>query len=71
MFHTRLNHFLVFKHCRDVDFALRYMDVLATNAQISMNGNLMLNFMKLKPRIFKRHSTSYWPNDGVGYLEKF
>ena len=47
------------------------MDVLATNAQISMNGNLMLNFVKLKQRIFKRHSSSYWPIAGVGDIEKF
>ena len=31
--------------------------------------NLMLNVLKLKHRIFKRHSSSYWPNVGVG--EKF
>ena len=27
--------------------------------------------MKLKQRIFKRHSSSYWPNIGVGDIEKF
>ena len=44
------------------------MDVLATNAQISMNWNLMLNFLKLKQRIFKPHSSSCWPNvGGWGY----
>ena len=31
----------------------------------------LLNFVKLKQRIFKRHSTSYWPNVGVGDVEKF
>ena len=65
MFHTRLNNFPVFRNYRDIDFAL------ATNAQISMNWNLMLNFVKLKQRIFKRHSSSYWPNTGVGDIEKF
>ena len=34
--HTRLNNFPVFRNYRDIDFALRCMDVLATNAQISM-----------------------------------
>ena len=63
--------FFVFRNYRDIDFALCCMDVLATNAQISMNWNLMLNFVNLKQRIFKRHSTSYWPNVGVGFLEKF
>ena len=44
MFHTctRLNNFPVFRKNRDIEFALRCMDVLATNAQISMNRNLML-----------------------------
>ena len=31
----------------------------------------MLNFVEMKQRIFKRHSTSYWPNVGVEHLEKF
>ena len=44
------------------------MDVLATNARISINWNLMLNFFKLKQRIFKPHSSSCWPNvGGWGY----
>ena len=71
MLHIQLNNFLVLRNYRDIDFALRCIDVLAINAQISMNLNLMLNFVKLKHRIFKRHSTSYWPNVGVGFLEKF
>ena len=37
MFHTRLDNFPVFRNYRDIDFALRCMDVLATNAQISKN----------------------------------
>ena len=41
------------------------------NAQISMNWNLMLNFVKLKQRIIKRHSSSYWPNVGVRDIEQF
>ena len=52
-FHTRLNNIPVFRNYRDIDFALRCMDVLATNAQISMYCNLMLNFVKFKQRIFK------------------
>ena len=71
MRHTRLNNLPVFRNYRDIDFALRCVDVLATNAQISMNWNLMFNFVKLKQRIVKRHPTSYWPNVGVGNLEKF
>ena len=70
MFHARLNIFSVFINYRDVDFALRCIDVLATNAQISMNRNLMLNCVKLKQRIFKRHASSYWPDVGVGDIEK-
>ena len=70
MLHTRLNNFPAFRNYRDIDFVLRCMDVLATSAQISMNCNLILNFVALKHRIFKRHSTSYWPKVGVGYLEK-
>ena len=31
MFHTRMNNFPVFRGYRDIDFALRCMDVLATN----------------------------------------
>ena len=27
--------------------------------------------MKLKNMIFKQHSSSYWPNVGVGHIEKF
>ena len=64
MLHTCLNNFHVFRNYRDINFAMRCMDVLATNAQISMNWNLMLNFVKLKQKIFKRHSTSYWTNVG-------
>ena len=71
MFHTRLNHFPVFRNDRDIDFALHCLDVLATNAQISINGNVMLNFVKLNQRIFKRHSSTYWPNVGVGDIETF
>ena len=67
MLHAPLNNFPVFRNYRNIDFALRCMDILATNAQISM----MLNLVKLKQRIFKRHSTSHWPNNGVGYLQKF
>ena len=37
MFHTRLNKFPVFRNYRDIDFVLRCVNVLATNAQISMN----------------------------------
>ena len=70
MIHTRLNNFPVFRNYRDIDFALRCMDVLATNAQMSMNRKLMLNFVKLRQRIFKRHSTSYWPNVGEGFVTK-
>ena len=47
------------------------MGVLETNAQISMNCNLMLNFVNLKERIFKRYSSSYWPNIGVRDIAKF
>ena len=61
-----LNHFPFFRNYCDIDFALRCVDVLATNAQISMNWNLMLNFV-----IFKRHSTTSWPNVRVGYIEMF
>ena len=31
----------------------------------------MLNFVKLKQGIFKRQSSSYWPNVGVGDIENF
>ena len=41
IFQTRLNDFSAFRNYRDIDFALRCMDVLATNTQISMNWNLM------------------------------
>ena len=53
------------------EFSLRCMDVLATNAQISMRRNLMLNFVKLKLRIFMRHTLSYWPITGDGDIEQF
>ena len=66
IFHTRLINFLVFRNYRDIDFALRCM-----HAQISMNWNFMLNFVKLKQRIFKRLSSSYWPTVWVGDSEKF
>ena len=33
----------VFRNYRDIDFALRCMDVLATNSQISMNIVLAMN----------------------------
>ena len=71
MLHIRLNNFPVFRNYRDIDFALRCMAVLATNAKIAMNRYLILNFVKLKQRLFKRHSTSYWPNVGVGYWKSF
>ena len=70
-FHSCLNNFSVFRNYRDIDFALHCMDLLATNAQISMHWNLMLNFVKIKQRILKRHSSFYWPNVGVGDIEKF
>ena len=54
MFHIRLNNFPVFRNYRDIQFALHCMDDLATDAKISMNWNLMLNFAKVKQRIFKR-----------------
>ena len=71
MFHTRLNNFPVFRNYRDIDFALRCMAVLATNIQIQMKRNLMLNFVTIKQRISKRRSSSYWPNVGEGDIEKF
>ena len=37
LLHIRLNNFPVFRNYRDIDFVLGYMDVLATNAQISLN----------------------------------
>ena len=36
MFHTRLNNFPVLRNYRDIDFALRYMDVQATNVHIAI-----------------------------------
>ena len=51
--------------------AISILDVQTANAQISMNWNLMLNFVKLKQTIFKRHSSSYGPYVGVGDIEKF
>ena len=64
MLHIRLNSFPVFRNYRDIDLALRFMDVLA-NAQISMNWNLLLNFAKLKQGMFKLHFSSYWSNVGT------
>ena len=69
MFHTGLNNFPVSKNYRDFDFALRSMDDLATKAQISVNWNLILNFVKFKQRILKRQNSSYWPYVGVGDIE--
>ena len=37
MLHTRLINCPVFRKYRDIDFALRCMDVVATNTQISVN----------------------------------
>ena len=34
-------------------------------------AHLMLIIVKLKQRIFKRHSSFYWPNIGVGDIENF
>ena len=34
-------------------------------------AHLMLIVVKLKQRIFKRHSSFYWPNIGVGDFENF
>ena len=36
-----------------------------------MNLKLILNFVKLKQRIFKQHVLSYWTNIRVGDIEKF
>ena len=47
-FHTCLNNIPGFRNYRDIDYALCCVDVLATNAQISVYWNLMLNFVKLK-----------------------
>ena len=71
MFYTRLNNFPVFRNYRDIDFALHCMDVLATDAQITMNWNLVLNFVKIKQMNFKRRPSSYLPNVGVGDIERF
>ena len=54
MFRTRLNNFPVFRNYRDIGFALRCMDILATNDQMYMNRNLLLNLMKFKQMIFRR-----------------
>ena len=32
---------------------------------------LSFYFVTLKQRILKRHSSSYWPNVGIGDIEKF
>ena len=69
--HTRLNNFPVFRNYRDIDFALRCMDVLATNAQTSVNRNLMLNFVQLKQRIFKRLSHLIGLTLRQGILKRF
>ena len=61
-----MNNVPVLRNYRDIEFTLRCMDVLASNAQISMNWNLMLNFVKSKKRIFTRHSSCDWPNTGLG-----
>ena len=71
MVHTSLNNFPVFRNYRDIDFTWRCLDVLVTNAELSMNWNLMLNFVKLNQRIFKRHPSSYWPYVGVGDVKTF
>ena len=66
MFHTRLNNFHVFRK-----FCIALYGRYGNKRSFSMNWNLMLNFLKLKQMIFKRHSSSYWPNVGVGNFEKF
>ena len=52
MFHTRLNNFPVFRNYCDINFALRCMDALATNAQILMNLKFDVKFCETKAEDF-------------------
>ena len=70
MFHIRLNNFLVFRNYRDIDFSLRSMDVLARNAEISLNWNLMVNF-EIKAEDFQVTFLMLFAYVGVGNIDKF
>ena len=68
MLDTRLNNFPVSRNYRNIDFALRCMDVLATNlSELKFDAK----FCELEAEDFQATFTSYWPNVGVEYLEKF
>ena len=65
MFIIFFTDFHVFGNLHDIDFASSCMDVLAINAQISINGNSTLNFVKFNRTVFKQYPSSYWPSVGV------
>ena len=47
------------------------MDILAINAQFSLNWNSLLDFMKFNRTIFKQYPSSYWPSVGVWINTEF
>ena len=53
MFYVRLNNFPVFRNYRDIDFALRCMDVLAINAQISNELKCEVKFCEIEAEDFQ------------------
>ena len=65
-----LLHIIVFRTCNyhDIDFALCCMNVLATNLNVL---KFDVKFCEIKAEDFQATSSSYWPNVGVGDIEKF
>ena len=70
MFHTRLNNFPVFRNYHDIDFALRSMDVLATQSNIN-ELEFYVKFCEIKAEDFKATFLILLANVGVGDIEKF
>ena len=64
MFHIRLNNFPVLRNKRDIDFGR------SGNKRSNFNElKFDVKFCEIKTEDFKRHSSSYWPNVGVGDIE--
>ena len=59
MFIIFFTDFHVFGNLHDIDFALSCMDVLAINAQISINENSTLNFVKFNRMVVETNNTPH------------
>ena len=70
MFHARLNNFPVFRNYRDIDLALLCIGRSGNKCSNLNELKFDVKFCNIKEERFKRHFSTYWPNVGVGDMEK-